>query len=56
MATEPKVNANDRFKLPGSSLDEVFKVVQGYTTFGKPASLTDISKSTGMHSTSIRPC
>lgn len=53
MAAEPKANGNDRFKLPGSSLDEVFKVVQGYTAFGKPASLADISKSTGMHETSI---
>lgn len=53
MATEPKVNGNDRFKLPHSSLDEVFKVVQGYATFGKTASLSDIAKNTGMHSTSI---
>jgi hypothetical protein len=44
---------NDRFKLPGSSLDEVFKVIQGYTTFGKLASLSDISKNTGMHETAI---
>jgi hypothetical protein len=53
MAAEPKINGNDRFKLPGSSIDEVFKVVQGYTTFGRAASLSDISKSTGMHETSI---
>lgn len=53
MAAEPKTNGNDSFKLPGSSLDEVFKVVQGYTTFGKPASLSDISKTTGMHETNI---
>lgn len=53
MAIEPKANGNDRFKLPGSSLDEVFKVVQGYTSFGKLASLSDISKSTGMHETAI---
>ena len=53
MAAEPKANGNDRFKLPGSSLDEVFKVVQGYATFGKTASLADIAKNTGMHSTSI---
>jgi len=53
MATEPKTNGNDRFKLPASSLDEVFKVVQGYTSVGKLASLSDISKSTGMHETAI---
>lgn len=41
------------FKLPASSLDEVFKVVQGYATVGKPASLADISKNTGMHPTAV---
>ena len=46
-------NSNDKFKLPGSSLEEVFKVVQGYATIGKPASLADIAKATGMHETSI---
>lgn len=53
MAVEQKTNGNDRFKLPGSSLEEVFKVIQGYTSFGKLASLSDISKSTGMHETAI---
>ena len=53
MATEPKTSGNDRFKLPGSSLDEVFKVIQGYASFGKPASLADIAKNTGMHESSI---
>lgn len=53
MADAPKTNGNDRFKLPGSSLDEVFKVVQGYASFGKTASLADIAKNTGMHATSI---
>lgn len=53
MASEPKTNGNDRFKLPGSSLDEVFKVVQGYASFGKTASLADIAKNTGMHESSI---
>lgn len=41
------------FKLPGSSLDEVFKVVQGYASVGQKASLADISKNTGMHPTAI---
>lgn len=53
MAAEPKTNGNDRFKLPGSSLEEVFKVVQGYASFGKTASLADIAKNTGMHESSI---
>ena len=44
---------NNRFKLPGSSLDGVFNVVQGYSTLDKPASLTDVAKATGMHETSI---
>ena len=44
---------DDGFKLPGSSLDEVFKAIQGYTSVGKSASLTDIAKNTGMHSSSI---
>lgn len=44
---------NNEFKLPGSSLDEVFKVVQGYASFGKVASLADISKETGLHETII---
>ncbi len=52
MATsEP--NNNDRFKPPGSSIDEVFKVVQGYASFGKAGSLSDIAKTTGLHETSI---
>lgn len=47
-------DSNDgNFKLPGSSLDEVFKVVQGYAAVGKKASLADISKNTGMHTTGI---
>lgn len=44
---------NDRFRLPGSSLDEVFKIVQGYANIGKAASLGDVAKNTGMHETSI---
>ena len=41
------------FKLPGSSLDEVFKIVQGYATVGKKASLAEISRNTGMHTTAV---
>lgn len=50
---KPNPKRNEKFKLPGSSLDEVFKVVQGYATIDKPASLADIAKATGMHETSI---
>ena len=49
----PDNQQNDRFKLPGSSLDEVFKVIQGYATFAKPVALADVSKATGMHHTAI---
>lgn len=45
--------SDDSFKLPRSSLEEVFKVVQGYSTIDKPASLGDVSKKTGMNTTSI---
>lgn len=41
------------FKLPASSIDEVFKIVQGYATVGRPAPLSDISKNTGMHPTVV---
>ena len=51
--TSPQPKSNDRFKLPGSSLDEVIKVIQGYATISKPASLDDVAKATGMHRTSI---
>ena len=44
---------DNSFKLPGSSLDEVFKVVQGYASIGKGAPLSEISKNTGMHTTAI---
>ena len=49
--SDPK--SNTRFKLPGSSLEEVFKVVQGYTSIDRPASLDDVAKTTGMHKSSI---
>src|SRR6476661_6515787 len=46
-------NKESSFKLPGSSLDEVFKVVQGYASVRKSASLSDIARNTGMHTTAI---
>lgn len=49
----PEENKTEGFKLPASSLDEVFKIVQGYADHGKAGSLSDISKKTGMHSTVI---
>ena len=49
----PDPKSNDTFKLPRSSLDELFKIVQGYSTIDDPASLGDVSKKTGIHRTSI---
>ncbi|MBO6756492.1 MAG: hypothetical protein JJ902_09215 [Roseibium sp.] len=37
----------DEFKLPGSSYQEVSKIIQGYATLGKASSLADVSKTTG---------
>lgn len=47
------LKSDDTFKLPRSSLDEVFKIVQGYSTIEGPASLGDVAKKTGIHRTSI---
>ena len=51
--TNSDLKGDDAFKLPRSSLDEVFKIVQGYSTIEGPASLGDIAKKTGIHRTSI---
>ena len=37
----------DEFKLPGSSFQELSKIIQGYATLGKAASLSDVSKVIG---------
>lgn len=45
--------AEDGIKLPGSSFDEVAKVVQGYADIGKAVPLDDVSRRIGMHPTVI---
>lgn len=44
---------SEEFKLPGSSYAEVSKIIQGYATIGKAASLNEVSKAIGMDPTSI---
>lgn len=41
------------FNLPGSSFDELQKIVQGYSNAKEAASLSDIAKLIGIHETSI---
>jgi hypothetical protein len=43
----------DNIKLPGSSFDEVSKIIQGYAQINRAASLGEISRRIGMHSTII---
>lgn len=43
----------EQFKLPGSSLDEVFRIIMGYSRYDKPVGLADISKATGVPDTTI---
>ena len=58
---------SEEFKLPGSSFQEISKIIQGYASIGKPASLADVSKTIGgmdttiirggpSFSTSLQPC
>lgn len=45
---------SDEFKLPGSSYQEVSRIIQGYASLGKASSLSDVSKTVGgMDPTSI---
>jgi hypothetical protein len=44
---------SEEFSLPGSSYAEVSKIIQGYASLGKPASLADVSKAIGMDRTVI---
>lgn len=53
MVADANSNDTDKFKLPGSSLEEIFKIIQGYANIGKQASLADVSKNTGLHETSV---
>lgn len=41
------------FNLPGSSFDEVQKIIKGYSNVSDKASLGDISKLTGLHTTIV---
>ena len=41
------------FKLPSSSFPEIGKIIQAYAQINKPASLDDVSKRTGINTTTI---
>lgn len=43
----------DKHGLPGSSIDELLRIVKGYASIGKSASLDDLSKSVAMDTTVI---
>lgn len=43
----------EQFKLPGSSYEEVSKIIQGYASLDKSASLTDVSNVTGIPDTTV---
>lgn len=45
--------ADDKFKLPGSSYEELTKIVKSYGQFSVPAGLDEVSKLTGMDKTVI---
>jgi len=43
----------EQFKLPGSSFEEINKIIQGYATLDRAASLSDVSKTTGVPETTV---
>lgn len=45
--------AEDKFKLPQSSYEELAKIIKGYGNLTKPASLDEVSKLTGLHTTVV---
>lgn len=45
--------ADDKFRLPKSSYEELVKIIGGYAQFDHPASLDEVSKQVGMHTTII---
>ncbi len=45
--------ADDRFRLPKSSYEELVKIIKGYAQFDGPVGLEDVSKQVGMHTTVI---
>ena len=44
---------SEKFKLPASSYDELMKIIIGYGQTDNPVSLDEISKTIGMHRTTI---
>jgi hypothetical protein len=47
------MSTEDEIKLPGSSFDEIGKIVQAYSSANRPMSLGDVSKRTGIHPTVV---
>lgn len=45
--------SEETFKLPGSSYDEICKIIQAYGKLARPSSLEDVSQSIKMHTTVI---
>lgn len=45
--------ADDKFRLPGSSYEELTKIIKSYGQFNAPAGLEEVSKLIGMDKTSI---
>lgn len=50
---EGEIMAQDGFKLPTSSYDELVRILRGYLSAGDDASLDDVSKRTGLNRTGI---
>ena len=45
--------AEEKFRLPKSSYDEVVKIIKGYSMFGGPIGLDEMSKQVSMHPTFV---
>ncbi len=45
--------SEEKFKLPGSSYEELTKIIKGYGNLTKPASLDEVSKLTALHKTIV---
>lgn len=45
--------ADDKFRLPKSSYEELVKIIKGYAQFDGPVGLDDVSKQVSMHTTVI---
>ena len=45
--------ADEKFKLPGSSYEELVKIIKTYLPFDKPAGLVELSKTGSLHTTII---